>query len=461
MELTAAEVAAACVGHVVGPPATARGFAFDSRVLVPGEGFVALTADRDGHAFVADAFRRGAALALVEHAPADPAPGATYVVVADTADALLELGRAARDRLDPIDVVAITGSAGKTSTKDLTAAAVGAGRVVHAGAASFNNEIGLPVTLLATPSDTDCVVVEMGARFAGNIATLCAVARPRIGVITNIGLAHAEHLGGAEGIARTKGELLDALPADGLAVLNADCPAHVALRARTATPVLTVGESPSADVRIRAVQVDTDLHASFALDTPWGTADRVTVGLRGRHQAANAAQAATVALHLGVALDPVVAALGAVDSAGGRMHLAVSPSGVTVLDDAYNASPAAMTASLDAFGALLVEGRRVAVLGEMRELGAVSAAEHAKVGAHAAEVGVTTLVVVAGGTEQLVAAAEAAGLDVRVVADALEAAATVTELVRPGDAVLIKASRLVGLERVATALLEPVAGAPR
>ena len=388
MELTAAEIAAACVGHVIGPPATARGFAFDSRILVPGEGFVALNAERDGHAFVGDALRRGAALALVEQAPPEPMPGATYVVVANTADALLELGRAARDRLQA-DVVAITGSAGKTSTKDLTAAAVGAGRVVHAGAASFNNEIGLPVTLLATPPGTEVIVLEMGARFAGNIATLCAVARPRVGVITNIGLAHAEHLGGPDGIARTKGELLDALPADGLAVLNADCPAHVGLRARAVAPVLTVGESPSADVRIRDLRVDAELRASFALDTPWGSAEEVRVGLRGRHQAANAAQAATVALHLGVALEPVVAALGAVDSAGGRMHLATSPSGVTVLDDAYNASPAAVAASLDAFGALQVEGQRVAVLGAMRELGDVSAAEHAKVGAHAARVGVT------------------------------------------------------------------------
>src|SRR4051794_15055249 len=268
MDMTAAEIATACSGEVIGPPATARGFAFDSRILVPGEGFVALRADRDGHAFLDDAFRRGAALALVERTPVTPTSDATYVIVADTADALLSLGRAARDRLGAIDVVAITGSAGKTSTKDLTAAAIGAGRSVHAGAASFNNEIGLPITLLATPLDADVVVLEMGARFAGNITTLCATARPRVGVVTNIGLAHAEHLGGRDGIALAKGELLEALPPDGLAVLNADCPAHVALRRRTTARVLTVGESPAADVRIRDLHLDEELRASFGLDTP-------------------------------------------------------------------------------------------------------------------------------------------------------------------------------------------------
>src|SRR6185436_9416487 len=192
------------------------GLAFDSRALRPGEVFVAVQAERDGHDFVADAIGRGAPFAIVER----PLTGAPLVVVPDVPAALFALARAGRDRLDA-RVVGITGSVGKTSTKDLTAAALAAGRRTHAAPASFNNEIGVPVTVLGAPADTEVLVVEMGARFAGNIAALSALVDPEIGVITNIGINHAEHLGGPEGVARVKGEVLDALPAHGLAVLDA------------------------------------------------------------------------------------------------------------------------------------------------------------------------------------------------------------------------------------------------
>ena len=302
MELTRAWVAANADGRIDGVAARepiGDGIAFDSRALEPGQVFVALRDVRDGHDYVTDAFSRGAAFAIVERPIASTAGlDLPTVEVDDTSTALLELGRAARARLDA-HVVGITGSVGKTSTKDLTAAALTPGFVTHAAPASFNNEIGLPFTLLGAPEAAGAVVVEMGARFAGNIEALCAIARPSIGVITNIGIAHAEHLGGPDGIAAVKGELLDALPAHGLAVIASECRATGRERHRSAAPVITVGVDPGADVQASGVVVGPDLRSQFRIDTPWG-GGTVTLAVRGAHQVINAAQAAAVALHLGV-----------------------------------------------------------------------------------------------------------------------------------------------------------------
>lgn len=455
MDLSARDAALRTGGKHVGADAIAHGVAFDSRTLVPGEAFVALRDERDGHDFVDDAFARGAAFALVERVPSSGA--GPLVVVPDAAAALTELARAARARLDAT-VIAVTGSAGKTSTKDLAAAAIGAGIPTHANRASFNNKIGLPVTLLGTPEDAGAVVLEMGARFAGNITELCEIALPSIGVITHIGLAHAEHLGGRGGIAHVKGELLEALPPDGLAVLNADCGHSVAQRHRTKAAVLTVGEAPGADVRVSGLEVDDELRPAFVLDSPWGRA-AVRLSMRGAHQAVNGAQAATVALYLGVELDAVVHALATAGSAEWRMQLTRSPGGVTVLDDSYNASPAAMVAALDALACLPVQGRRLAVLGEMRELGEVGPAEHARVGEAAVKAGVDVLLLVGSGADAIAAGARGGSVEIHRVTDAATAGRLVAQLVAPGDAVLVKASRAVGLEEVAIALLSPHAEA--
>ncbi len=435
-----------------GRPPVARGFDFDSRTIVAGTGFVALQDGRDGHDFVVDAFARGASLAVVERVP-DRVEG-PLVVVDDSRAALAALAVAARARLESAVVIAVTGSAGKTSTKDLTAAALAPGFTVHASAASFNNEIGLPVTLLAAPRGVEALVLEMGARFAGNIRELCDIARPAIGVITNVGLAHAEHLGGADGIAAVKGELLDALPGDGLAVLNEDCESIPVLRSRSHTAVLTVGSSAAADIRTSEVRLDAELRATFRLDSPWGSADEVRLAVRGGYQVANAAQAATVALHLGVPLDAVVASLAGAATAAWRMDLASTPHGIIVLNDSYNASPSSMRAALESFAHLSVAGRRLAVLGQMRELGDLAPEEHGRLGELVADAGVVALVVVGAGTEELAAAAAARGVEVHHVADPDAAAAIVHELARPGDAVLVKASRAVGLERVAHSLTD-------
>ncbi|HZP30812.1 MAG TPA: UDP-N-acetylmuramoyl-tripeptide--D-alanyl-D-alanine ligase, partial [Acidimicrobiia bacterium] len=289
MNLTAAEIAEATGGQLVAgsEDALASSFVIDSRVLEPGGCFVALRAERDGHEFVADAFLRGAAVALVSRPVATALPtegrgrAAAVVRVDDPLAALADLARAARERvLASAHVVGVTGSAGKTVTKDLTAAALRPARRVHASPGSYNNEAGLPLTLLSADPATDVVVAEMGARFAGNIAQLCEIARPTVGVVTHIGLAHAEHLGGREGVARVKGELLEALPGHGVAVLNADDEHSGPLVARTAARVLRAGTGPGADVRALDVVLDEELRPSFRLETPWGDA-KVRLAVRG------------------------------------------------------------------------------------------------------------------------------------------------------------------------------------
>jgi UDP-N-acetylmuramoyl-tripeptide--D-alanyl-D-alanine ligase len=459
MRLTAAEVAAMGAGTVVaGDPNTSfEWFTNDSRVLTadapPGACFVALRDSRDGHDFVESAFLAGAVGALVAAVPERLVHRAarTLVRVADPAEALIAIATAARNRLDELRVVAITGSTGKTSTKDLTAAAVGAGLVVHANAESFNNEIGLPLTVLGADHLTEVLITEMGARFAGNITDLCAIARPSIGVVTNIGIAHAEYLGGPEGVLAVKGELLEALPADGLAIVDGDDRVTPKLVARTRAPVLRCGSGPGVDVRLTKCGLDGQLRASIVAKTPWGTVT-TRLGMRGQHQATNALFAIAVAGSLGIAPDLIAAGLAAATGSRWRLELERRPDGVTVLNDVYNANPASMAAALHALAALPVTGRRIAVLGEMRELGAHAESAHADVGALAARLGIDVVLGVGEGGALITAAATAVPtrLDRADAAAALDAVLTI---VAPGDAVLIKASRDVGLEVVANGLL--------
>jgi UDP-N-acetylmuramoyl-tripeptide--D-alanyl-D-alanine ligase len=458
MELTAAEIVAATGGHVVAGDAAARAtsFTIDSRLVTPGACFVALHGTRDGHEFVADALARGATVAIVEQLPASRtggsvAAGATIVQVEDGMAALASLAHHARERLDAAAIVAITGSAGKTATKDLTAAALGRTHAVHASPGSFNNEAGLPLTLLGAPAGVDAVVAELGARFAGNIADLAAIARPTIGVITHVGLAHAEHLGGRDGVAQVKGELVEALAADALAVLNDDCDATPGLAARTKARVLRVGRGTGADVRATDVSLDDELYARFRLESPWGSTT-VELTVRGEHQVDNAAQAAAVALSLGTPVAEVAAGLRDARGADHRMEVFRTADGVLVLDDAYNSSPTSAAAAVRSLASLPVAGRRVAVLGEMLELGDQSDAEHAALGALAAATGIDLLIAVGTRAERMVEGARGSGLTVLTVTDPTAAPGVVAAEVRNGDAVLVKASRAIGLERVAEAL---------
>jgi UDP-N-acetylmuramoyl-tripeptide--D-alanyl-D-alanine ligase len=468
VRLTLAEIAGATGGQILGgdPDVASSSYSIDTRTLAPGALFVALVAERDGHAFVADALDRGAAGALVSRV----VEGVGLVLVDDTAAALAALGASARDRLAGVPVVGITGSTGKTSTKDLTAAALAPGGPVGASPVSFNNEIGVPLTLLSAPAGAVAVVAEMGARGMGHIATLCAVARPTVGVITNIGMAHAEFFGSREEVARAKGELLEALPAGGHAVLNADDDMTPGLRSRTAAAVVTAGASAGADVRVSGVRLDGDLHPAFRLETPWGSVDVPPLPVRGAHQAGNAALAVAVAGVIGVGLEAAVGGLAGVVGSPLRMDLRRTPAGLVVLNDSYNANPTSMAAALDALAALGGGGgRRYAVLGPMAELGPHAEEEHRRLGHLAAAAGVEAVLAVAvsgpgvtggpGGPMSSAMAALAdgareAGAEAVLVDGPQGALAELAARLRAGDAVLVKASRMAGLERLAAQLLD-------
>jgi len=428
-----------------------HGFVTDSRAVTPGTCFVALQDERDGHDFVAAAAANGAVAALVTRLIAD-APIA-QIVVADVFAALAALGRAARDELAHVTVVGVAGSAGKTSTKDLAAAAFASGRRVHANEKSYNNEFGVPLTIMGAAPDTEVIIAELGERKPGDLAHLARITVPNTAIVTHVGLAHAEFLGGRAGVAETLAELLEALPADGLAVLNADDDFTPMLRERTAASVLTVGYGieMTPDVRISDLGIDAELRPSFRLESPWG-ASTVHLELRGEHQAANAAMAAAAAMHHGLDVDAVSDALASVHGQSWRMQVTRTDHGVTIVNDAYNANPASMAAALRAFQKLAIDGRRIAVLGSMFELGEHAGSAHAEIGRTVARCGVNQLIAVGDLAREI--ADHATPVPSEWVADAPGALAAVDALgLRAGDAVLIKASRGVGLEALADALI--------
>jgi UDP-N-acetylmuramoyl-tripeptide--D-alanyl-D-alanine ligase len=452
---TAPAVVSATAGRLLDPADDDRApwssVSIDSRHVAPGALFVPVRAERDGHDFIADALARGATGYLVEaghpvlgdrRQDRLEARGLSFVgrvEVADTGVALLDLGRAARRRLAG-PAIGVTGSVGKTSTKDLLAAALAPKWRVTANTKSFNNELGVPLTLVNADPDTEVTVIEMGARGAGHIALLCDVARPSVGVVTAVAAVHTEEFGSLEAVAAAKAELVEALPANGTAVLNADDWRVAAMAARSEAAVLTYSAEgrPDADVVAQDVRVSSDLQATFVLSSPWGSGE-VTLAARGAHQVGNALAAAAVALRCEVDIDDVLVALGNAVVSPWRMELHHAPSGAVVVNDAYNANPASMAAALKSLGALPA-GRRIAVVGEMAELGASSACEHRAIAELAASLGV---VLIAFGTDRYGAVA---------VPD-LEAAVDAVGPLGAGDAVLVKASRVVGLERLVPLLL--------
>ena len=450
---TADDIARRAGGEVDGDPAArVDSWAFDSRALDPGACFVALHGTRDGHDFVSSAFAAGATVALVAHAPdgVTLSTGRALVRVDDTLAALQQIARSLRADRRELAVVAIGGSTGKTSTKDLVAATL-APLGCHANAESYNNEFGLPVTLCNTPAAARVVVTEMGERFAGDLALLCDIAQPNVGIVTNVGLAHAEYLGGTDGTIAVLAELLEALPADGLAVLNADDQTTPELAARARARVVTAGSATLADYRIDDVALDARLRSSFTL-----RGQHFSVPLHGRHHAQNASLAIAVAHErFGMPLPEIAVALEAAQPARLRMQLLDTDDGITILNDAYNANPTSMEAALHALAHFEVapSGRRIAVLGDMRELGDFHAAAHHATGEQAAQLGIDLVVGVGAGGALIATAAHSGGLETTLAADAAAASALVIGLARRGDAVLVKASNAVALEQVADALL--------
>ncbi|HEX2041615.1 MAG TPA: UDP-N-acetylmuramoyl-tripeptide--D-alanyl-D-alanine ligase [Acidimicrobiales bacterium] len=435
MRWRAQAVADAVGGARRGPDVDVTGVTVDSRRVGGGELFVPVRAARDGHDFIGAAVDAGAAAYLTEREP--PAARGTAIVVRDTLAALADLGRAARRRL-PDRVVGVTGSAGKTSTKDLLAAALGPAFRTTASERSFNNELGVPLTLANAPDGTEVAVVELGARGPGHIRQLCELARPTIGVVTNVGLAHTEMLGSLEGVAAAKSELVAALPPSGWAVLNADDERVAAMAAATAAQVLTFGVTKG-EVRATGLVLDDELRPTFRLVSPWGEAE-VRLEARGAHHAANAAAAAAAALAAGAPLEKVVDGLARAGLSPWRMELRRAAGGGVVLNDAYNANPSSTAAALRALAALPAS-RRVAVLGPMLELGEHSRPEHRRMGDLARDLGVDRLITVG--------APDYGGEDV----SDLDEAAALVGTVGPGDAVLVKGSRAAGLERLAAGLV--------
>jgi UDP-N-acetylmuramoyl-tripeptide--D-alanyl-D-alanine ligase len=437
------EVAAATGGRLVGPDVTVTGATIDSRLVTGGELFVPVVAERDGHDFVAAAQAAGAAAFLSARPAAEVAAAAggliaTAVEVDDTRVALAALGGHARGLLErDVDgrVVGVTGSVGKTSVKDMLAVALAARWPTTASAGSFNNELGVPLTLLGAPVGTRALVIEMGARGRGHVAELCAVARPTVGVVTRVASVHTETFGTLDDVAVAKGELVEALPAGGAAVLNAADPRVAAMADRTAARVVTFGTG--GDVVAEDVRLDGELRPTFRAVTPWGRAE-VRLAVRGVHMVDNALAAAAAALACDVPLDDVAAALGRAEVSRWRMDLVTLPSGARLLNDAYNANPVSMAAALRALAGLDAQ-RRVAVLGIMAELGPCSDAEHRAVGELARELGVDVVAV---------GVPEYGGTLVSDVAEAEEALGGVGR----GDAVLLKGSRVAGLERLVEVL---------
>ncbi len=433
----ASEIAEIVGGTVVGPDVEVDGASIDSRSIAAGNLFVPIVAERDGHDFIEGATTAGAAAHLSSRPATSHPATATAIVVDDTATALATLGSAARDRLGTAHVVGVTGSVGKTSTKDLIAAAVGAALRVHANEASFNNELGLPLTLLNAPDGTELTVLEMGARGQGHIAHLCSIGRPTIGVVTRVAGAHTELFGSLDGVQQAKGELIESLPRDGTAVLNADDERVMAMASRTSADVITFGLA--GDVRPEDLRLDEALRPTFTLNTPAGSAE-VRLPIAGAHMAINATAAVAVGLAAGVSLVDLVAGLEGASLSNWRMAVSRSEAGATIINDAYNANPTSVRAALAALRELDCT-RRIAVLGVMAELGNEHEAEHRAIADEANAAGIEVIAVDA-------PAYGSSAIHVSAIPGALMAIGAVDS----HTGVLVKGSRVAGLERLAAIL---------
>jgi UDP-N-acetylmuramoyl-tripeptide--D-alanyl-D-alanine ligase len=429
------------------------GGAFDSRIVQGGEVFFALRDQRDGHAFVADAFARGARAAVVERAV--PAPDdALLVEVSQPLHALRRLAEALRDA-HPIPAVGITGNVGKTTTKDATAAALGARYRVLRTAASFNNEIGVPLTFLRLEPTHEVAVIELGFYVPGEIADLCRLVRPRVGIITEIPAVpvHFARTPDLAAIAAGKAELIESLPDDGIALLNADSPRVRPLASRTRARVVLFGESEEAELRA------TDVHAeglSGLRFTALYEGERAPVALPipGRQLVPAALAALGAARALGVPLEEAAVALGTLEQPAHRMEVRRG-AGVTVIDDSYNASPAAVHAALAVLRG--VKGRRIALIGDMLELGSLSADAHDAVGRDAAR-STDALIGIGELARTVVEAARAAGLaEAYWASEPGEALVVLRRMQQPGDTILVKGSHSLALDRLADALVRAVA----
>ncbi len=426
----------------------------DSREAISGSLYVARRGEHaDGHDYVANAAAAGAVAALTDREVSE----LPCVVVDDVGDAFAAVGRAVLDRCvaaDGLKVVGITGSSGKTSTKDLMAQVVGRLGRTLAPHASYNSEVGVPLTVCRLQRETEFLVAEMGASGVGHIEYLTNIAPPDVAVVLNIGSAHLGEFGSREAIADTKAALVRALRPGGLAVLNADDPMVSKMAYDSAAPVVLVGRGTQAQVRADDVVLNPRGQASFAMTLPGHDPVHVSLALHGEHHVGNALAVAAVAHFWGMAPEQIADALGdAVAQSRWRMEVSERPDGITIVNDAYNANPESMRAALRALRAMRGGGRAIAVVGEMRELGADSAAEHERVGEFAAELGIDDLIAIGAGAAPAARAFKTAQPNRGRQIDEVEQARAVLEsLLVHGDVVLLKSSRDSGLRHLGDAL---------
>jgi UDP-N-acetylmuramoyl-tripeptide--D-alanyl-D-alanine ligase len=445
------DVARAVKGRLRGSDAIVTTVVIDSREAGPGSLFFAMPGERrDGHDFVMDALSRGAAGTVVHR----PVPAEPAVEVADPSEALLALAADERARMPDATLIGITGANGKTSTKDLAASILSTGFLTHASPGSFNNEIGLPLTLLGAPEGVEVVLAEMGARRRGDHVQLCRVARPDAVVVTNIGVAHMEVFGSWKAIVEASAEPVEALADVGTAILNADDTVVGELAGRTGARVITFGLKKDANVRAEDVVLDEEGRAGFDLMVG-DQRERAELVVPGEHMVSNALAAAACGIALGLSAAECAAGLKGVGVSRWRMESFTTQDGVRVVNDAYNANPESMAAGLRA-ARWMARGRRLAaVLGHMAELGAISSDEHDRLGELVVRLGVDRLVTVGPVARSVAGAALREGAipeSVVSVDTPAEAADDVRAWARAGDVVLVKGSRVAGLERVAEAL---------
>ncbi len=442
-----------------------NGLAIDSRDVGPGAAFVAFVGERsDGHDYVGAAISAGARAvvvtrddaAILETVATSRRHDVALIRVSDATRAVQDLAAYHRERL-MCPVIGVTGSTGKTTTKDFLRSVMGTRMRVVATEANKNNELGVPLTLMQAGVDTGALVVEMAMRGQGQIARLAEIARPTAGLITNVGVSHIEILGSEEAIASAKGELVESIPAGGRVFLNGDDAWSTTIATRARGAVTTYGLGESADVRATDIGLSDLGTPVFTLCAEQGSA-RVELPVPGRHNVYNALAAAAVGLYLEVSLEDVVRGLREATFTAMRMEVFQTATRVTVINDAYNANPTSMRAALAALADVPVEGRRVAVLGDMAELGSLEELAHFRMGEHVAQSGINTLVTVGPRARRIADGALAAGMAadaVRPCATAEEASEVLDDLLAAGDAVLVKASRVMGLERIVDGITEP------
>lgn len=432
---------------VMGERAVTAGLTTDSRRVVPGCIFLALSGERfDGNTFAAEATRKGAAAVVVSRTEGEYAPGATVILVQDTLKALQSLASWWREQLDPLHVVGLTGSSGKTSTKDMTQAVLAQRYKAIATAGNLNNHIGVPLSILSTEKGTEAAVWEMGMNHAGELAPLCRMTRPQIGIITTIGSAHLEFLGSRQNIAQEKCTVARALPKKGCMIYPAtdDFADYIASQT-VATPIPVGGcDSPVRALNCRTTAQGTayDLHIEGLGET------RINLPVPGQHMVSNSLLAAAAGWKLGCTLEQIAAGLSSATLTKGRLACK-QVEGYTVVDDTYNANPESMKAALRTVAALEGPKRRFAVLGKMGELGEGGIAAHAEIGWCAASLGYAAVVVVGEECAETDALCQAAAetIPAVLVNTPAEAAATLRCMTEPGDAILFKGSRSAGMER--------------